>query len=120
MTTAKPQNITVAVRVRPLTKLELQRHSFVTVETVDETHVVVKDPDDKMGGIDYLRLDKFKTKHYCFDHVFGAESVQTEVYEKTARPLVRKAVQGYNACCFAYGASARSPLAILRRCPRVR
>ena len=58
-----------------------------------------------MGGIDYLRLDKTKTKHYAFDVAFGPDSTQQEVYDKTARSLVRKVVEGYNACCFAYGAT---------------
>ena len=70
--------------------------------------VQVNDPDDKMGGIDYLRLDKTKTKHYRFDFSLGPTSTQTEVYEKTNKPLVVKALEGYNACCFAYGASTRA------------
>ena len=57
-------------------------------------------------GLDYLRLDKTKTKHYCFDHSFGPDCGQGEVYEKTAKVLVPKVVEGYNGCCFAYGASA--------------
>ena len=133
-------NITVAVRVRPLSVKEKARQSWNTVDVIDDTHVQVclarggpltralsararaalyqctaappvactqvNDPDDKMGGIDYLRLDKTKTKHYRFDFALGPESAQTEVYEKTNKPLVEKALQGYNACCFAYGASA--------------
>ena len=44
-----------------------------------------------------------------FDYALGPTSTQTEVYEQTNKPLVEKAVQGYNACCFAYGASKRRP-----------
>ena len=95
----------MAVRVRPLTELELGYNAWSTVEVIDETHVQVNDPDDKMGGLDYLRLDKTKAKHYAFDHALGPDSSQQTVYEKTARVLVRKAVEGYNACCFAYGAT---------------
>ena len=65
----------------------------------------VNDPDDKMGGLDYLRLDKTKSKHYRFDYALGPTSTQTEVYETTNKPLVVKALEGYNACCFAYGAT---------------
>mgnify|MGYP002832948265 CR=1 FL=1 len=101
-------NITVAVRVRPLSIKEKQRQSWATVEVLDETHVLVNDPDDKMGGIDYLRLDKTKTKHYRFDFAIGPTATQTEVYRKTNKPLVVKALEGYNACCFAYGASTRA------------
>lgn len=99
------QNITVAVRVRPLTKVERDRHAYPTTKVLDHEHVLVSDPDDKMGGLDYLRLDKTKTKHYCFDHSFGPEAAQAEVYAQTARELVPRVVEGYNACCFAYGAT---------------
>ena len=99
------QNITVAVRVRPLTAQEKSRNAFPTIKVLDEAHICVSDPDDKMGGLDYLRLDKNKTKHYCFDHSFGPEAEQAEVFEKTAKELVPKVVEGYNACCFAYGAT---------------
>ena len=137
---SRASNLTVAVRVRPLSIKEKARQSWATVEVLDDTHVMVRghfspfflspypapgspalsrrsllpsfhctrqvnDPDDKMGGIDYLRLDKTKTKHYRFDTALGPTSTQTEVYDQTNKPLVEKAVQGYNACCFAYGAS---------------
>ena len=98
-------NITVAVRVRPLNPKEKERQAWATVDVLDETHVQVNDPDDKMGGIDYLRLDKTKTKHYRFDFAFGPNGTQEEVYANTAKPLVEKALHGYNACCFAYGAT---------------
>ena len=101
----KGSNITVAVRIRPLSVKEKARQSWATVELIDETHVLAYDPDDKMGGLDYLRLDKTKTRHYRFDFALGPESTQVEVYERTNKPLVHKAIQGYNACCFAYGAT---------------
>ena len=89
------------------TSLEKSHNAFVTVEAIDEAHVLVNDPDDKMGGIDYLRLDKTKTKHHASSTAldFGPESTQAAVYAATARPLARKVVEGYNACCFAYGAT---------------
>lgn len=102
---ANAQNISVAVRVRPLTSKEKSRSSWVTVEVLDGKNVLVNDPDDKMGGIDYLRLDKTKTKRYVFDFALGPDTPQEEVYEKTAQSLAKKVVHGYNACVFAYGAS---------------
>ena len=45
------QNITVAVRVRPLTKAERDRHAYPTTKVLDHEHVLVSDPDDKMGGL---------------------------------------------------------------------
>ena len=98
-------NINVTVRVRPLSSKETGRSSWNCLAVQDGRQINVSDPDDKMGGIDYLRLDKTKTKHYRLDSVFGPESTQAAVYAATARPLARKVVEGYNACCFAYGAT---------------
>ena len=44
------QNITVAVRLRPLTTQERSRNAYPTIKVLDEEHVLVSDPDDKMGG----------------------------------------------------------------------
>ena len=49
-------NITVAVRVRPLSQKEVMRGAFPTLEVHDGRTIDVMDPDDKMGGLDYLRL----------------------------------------------------------------
>ena len=77
------------MRVRPLTKVERDRHAYPTTKVLDHEHVLVSDPDDKMGGLDYLRLDKTKTKHYCFDHSFGPEGTSLEVRRP---PTLRAAV----------------------------
>lgn len=105
MSASHRSNITVSVRVRPLTPAESAKSCWPTVELLDGQHVKVNDPDDKMGGIDYLRLGQYKTKNYAFDYAFGPDASQEEVYAATAKPLAAKAVQGYNACCFAYGAT---------------
>ncbi|KAH8925246.1 kinesin-domain-containing protein, partial [Atractiella rhizophila] len=38
-----------------------------------------------------------------FDHVFGPESEQIEVYENVAKPLLKEVMMGYNATIFCYG-----------------
>ena len=43
-----------------------------------------------------------------FDHVFGGEASQTDVYDATAKPLLDKLLDGYNATVFAYGVSLQS------------
>ena len=63
-------NVTVAVRVRPLSGKEQMRGAFAVLEVQDGAQINCIDPDDKMGGIDYLRLDKTKDKSYAFDHAF--------------------------------------------------
>ena len=49
-------NITVVVRVRPLSQKEVTRGAFPTLEVHDGWKIDVMDPDDKMGGLDYLRM----------------------------------------------------------------
>ncbi len=136
------QNITVAVRVRPLSAKELARGAFscaliprpsahsnacitpVTLTpaaplrpagiiTQDGEQINVNDPDDKMGGIDYLRLDKTKDKSYRFDHAFDNHVDQQTVYEATTMPIIDSVVAGCNACCFAYGATGAHLLEML-------
>ena len=38
-----------------------------------------------------------------FDHVFGADSTQEQVYRRTTLPLVKRCLEGYNATVLAYG-----------------
>ena len=42
---------------------------------------------------------------YAFDKVFAERATQSEVYEKTALPLIDTVLDGYNATLFAYGAT---------------
>lgn len=48
---------------------------------------------------------KEKDIRMCFDCVFDERSTQDEVYRNTAKRLVQSVVNGYNASCFAYGAT---------------
>ncbi len=41
--------------------------------------------------------------NFAFDHVYGADSTQTSVYDNTARPAVLSVLEGYNATILAYG-----------------
>ena len=127
----KGNNINVSVRVRPLSSKETTRgsHSCVVVQVArrtlpnrtlcgrrsspaclpppaqDAKQININDPDDKMGGIDYLRLDRTKDKSYAFDNAFDDAVPQETVFEKTTRPLVPDVMRGSNATCFAYGAT---------------
>jgi hypothetical protein len=44
-----------------------------------------------------------KEKVYTFDQVYDEFSLNEEVYEGTAKPLVASVMAGFNATCFAYG-----------------
>ncbi|XP_025407254.1 kinesin-like protein KIF19 [Sipha flava] len=54
---------------------------------------------------DVLRQKRTGQKRYEFDAVFGEDSTQDEVYEKTTKSLVKDILVGFNATVFAYGAT---------------
>ena len=106
------QNITVAVRVRPLSQKEVDRGAFACLEVADGEEINCIDPDDKqlesLGGAkvtDYLRLDKTKDRSYRFDCAIAPEVSQSDAFEKTLQSLIPDVLSGKNACCFAYGAT---------------
>jgi hypothetical protein len=128
------QNITVGVRVRPLSQLEKGHGAWECIVCQEGSQINVNDPDDKvcrchpsrarcarpaprtsplsgllsppqMGGIDYLRLDKTKDKSYAFDHVYDHKNSQEDVFDGTAKQLIPEIMRGANATCFAYGAT---------------
>ena len=99
-------NISVVVRARPLSNDEEARglHECIEVDT-DGKHLVVQDPDDKMGGLDYLRLDRNRSTAYAFDRSLGPAVTQSQTFDASASGLVESILMGRNACCFAYGAT---------------
>lgn len=87
--------IKVVIRVRPLNSKEIadKRASIVTVErTAPMVHLHQPDPGVKEAP-----------KSYTFDHVFGTESTQQEVYDAIGQPIVESIIAGYNGTIFAYG-----------------
>lgn len=42
-------------------------------------------------------------KMYTYDHVFGPDATQADVYEGIVEPIVDEVLQGYNCTVFAYG-----------------
>eukprot|EP00038_Savillea_parva_P015756 m.14830 g.14830 ORF g.14830 m.14830 type:complete len:708 (+) comp3203_c0_seq1:338-2461(+) len=79
-------NVQVAVRCRPLSSKEtLQGHKFaVDLDTVNGT-----------VGVGPLS--------FAFDHVFGPDIKQVDVYNRVARNIVSSCLEGYNGTIFAYG-----------------
>ena len=81
------ENVRVAVRVRPFVakeKLE-QQAACLRVLRAERQVVIGKD------------------RAFTFDHVFGEDGAQAQVYEEAVAPLVEAVMQGYNATVFAYG-----------------
>ena len=42
-------------------------------------------------------------KIYTYDHVFGDDAKQLDIYNLVSRPLVEAVLEGYNGTVFAYG-----------------
>ena len=95
-------NIIVAVRVRPLSELEIRKNAKKVIQVLDNNLLVLLDPK-----IEYLNIEgartRSKEKKYAFDVVLSEEASQEQVFEKTTEFLIDGIVNGYNASVFAYG-----------------
>jgi kinesin family protein 18/19 len=97
-------NFTVAVRVRPLNKLEDNgsEHSSV-LEVFDESLIVLKDPKQAAAASDPL----FKSREckFAFDFAFPPECTQQHIYSVTGQRVIPQVLQGLHCTIFAYGAT---------------
>ncbi|CAE7040794.1 KIF3A [Symbiodinium natans] len=84
------RSVLVAVRSRPFNEREKAASSGECLSFQEDTGMTLHREDDK----DY---------RFAFDCVMRPEVAQREVYDRTARPLLHKVLEGYNGCLFAYG-----------------
>ncbi|XP_022522868.2 kinesin-like protein KIF18A [Astyanax mexicanus] len=105
-------HVKVVVRVRPLNSKEVDGNLSKVVQVVD-SHMLVFDPKveevtffrgQKVGNRD-VRKRANKDLKFVFDHVFGEDSSQVEVFENTTKGVVDGVLNGYNCTVFAYGAT---------------
>ncbi|XP_034548354.1 kinesin-like protein KIF27 [Notolabrus celidotus] len=80
-------SIQVAVRVRPLLSKEVVLNHRVSVWTEPDSTDVVVSPNCV----------------FSFDHTFGPDAEQDELYETCVQPLVEYLMDGFNATVFCYG-----------------
>ncbi|KAI4821169.1 hypothetical protein KUCAC02_029111 [Chaenocephalus aceratus] len=92
------QRISVCVRKRPLTRTECKRGETDVLTTPSEECVIVHESKEAVDLTQYILKHRF-----YFDQVFGEESSNEEVYQRTAYPLVQHMLNGGKATCFAYG-----------------
>ncbi|TKS78641.1 Kinesin-like protein KIF24 [Collichthys lucidus] len=83
------QRISVCVRKRPLTHAECRRGESDVVTTLSGECVTVHESKEAVDLTQYILQHRF-----YFDHVFGEESSNEEVYRKTAYPLVQHMLNG--------------------------
>ncbi|CAF2087308.1 kinesin-like protein KIN-8B [Brassica rapa] len=96
----KTTTLTVAVKCRPLMEKERGR-DIVRVNNSKE--VIVLDPDLSKDYLDRIQ-NRTKEKKYCFDHAFGPESTNKNVY-RSISSVISGVVHGLNATVFAYGST---------------
>ncbi|XP_059527062.1 kinesin-like protein KIF19 [Myotis daubentonii] len=98
---SKDQQLTVALRVRPISVAELEEGATLIAHKVDEQMVVLMDPLEDPDDI--LRAHRSREKSYLFDVAFDFTATQEMVYQATTKSLIKGVISGYNATVFAYG-----------------
>ncbi|XP_023160835.2 kinesin-like protein Klp59C [Drosophila hydei] len=97
-TPIKQHQILVCVRKRPLNRRELNSYEVDVISVPNTELLVVHEPRKQVN------LTKFLVHHnFRFDYTFDDDCSNAQVYERTARPLVRHIFEGGMATCFAYG-----------------
>ncbi|XP_008102328.1 kinesin-like protein KIF19 isoform X2 [Anolis carolinensis] len=98
---AKDHQLTVALRIRPISMAELEEGATLIAHKVDDQMVVLMDP---LGDPDdVLRANRSREKSYMFDVAFDFAATQDIVYRTTTKGLIEGVISGYNATIFAYG-----------------
>lgn len=98
---SKDHQLTVALRIRPLSDAELEEAATIVAQRMDDQVVVLMDPLEDPDDI--LRAHRTREKTYMFDVAFDYTATQEEVYRATTKDLIEGLISGYNATVFAYG-----------------
>jgi len=85
-------NVRVAVRARPMSRSKTARGSQACVTMKSNGQVEIEKPKGKDGP-----------KTFTFDFAYNDHTEQTKLYEELGKPLVDKALEGFNGTIFAYG-----------------
>ncbi|XP_070596332.1 kinesin-like protein KIF19 [Erythrolamprus reginae] len=98
---SKDQQLTVALRIRPISMAELEEGATLIAHKVDDQMIVLMDPMEDPD--DVLRANRSREKSYLFDVAFDFAATQEMVYRATTKGLIEGIISGYNATIFAYG-----------------
>nr|XP_033817153.1 kinesin-like protein KIF19 [Geotrypetes seraphini] len=98
---SKDQQLTVALRIRPISEVELDDGAVIIAHKLDEQMVVLMDPMEDPDDI--LRANRSREKSFMFDAAFDYTATQEVVYHFTTKGLIEGVISGYNATVFAYG-----------------
>eukprot|EP01112_Ceratiomyxa_fruticulosa_P006218 TRINITY_DN17008_c0_g1_i1.p1 TRINITY_DN17008_c0_g1~~TRINITY_DN17008_c0_g1_i1.p1 ORF type:complete len:665 (+),score=165.94 TRINITY_DN17008_c0_g1_i1:1544-3538(+) len=87
-------NVKVALRVRPMNRLEKEENCKLIVRVENDKTVILSNPDVYADTKEYP---------FTFDHAYFWNCTQEQVYADLGVPLLEKALSGYNGTIFAYG-----------------
>jgi hypothetical protein len=76
-------SVKVGVRIRPL--LAKEQHQSNCLSDCSDTSI------------------QFRNQTFTFDHVFGFDISQEDLYAQTAAPMLKSFLDGYNVTIMAYG-----------------
>ena len=89
--------IRVVVRKRPLSRQENMRGDIDVIE-IQNKDLILHEPRVKVDMTRYVESHSF-----AFDETFDENASNSDVYERTCKPLVAAVLGGAKATCFAYG-----------------
>ncbi|CAM9958619.1 unnamed protein product [Heterosigma akashiwo] len=95
MASKNDECVKVVVRIRPLSRKELQDgHKACTEAHMSNGQITVRNP----------RADEREPpKTFTFDAAFSPDATQQKIYEVCAAPVVEAVLDGFNGTIFAYG-----------------
>lgn len=88
------ETMQVVARLRPLSPIEQARGDTIAFNSIN---------DQTLGRNNALPSQQ---RAWAFDRVFGSGASNDDVYAAAVQPLVLSAMEGFNACVFAYGQTA--------------
>lgn len=94
-------SVRVYVRIRPLNQKEKDADQKMEWKYTDTAIV-----EDTQNG----------QRQYAYDACFGVDSSNKETYEKVGRPVVIKAMEGFNGTVFTYGQTGSGKTWTMRGC----
>ena len=103
----------IAVRVRPLNKIEKEDSNYKTINIINKDTLTISIPTDysiyeKGKGKkkeNKINVTKEKQASFKYDFVFDENIKQPQIYKYTSSNLIKQVMEGYNATIFAYGAT---------------
>ena len=108
------KNMIVAVRSRPLSKIELEYSNIKSIEIQNSKTLIITEPTQYNyieEGSKYINKDnaleiiQSKQTKFEFDYVFDEHTQQEDIYHFTTENLIESVMEGYNGTVFAYGAT---------------